>query len=124
MTKAYSEDLRSRVIKAIDKGTSCRQAAKLFGIGPSSAVKWAARWRRTGSYAAMPQGGDRRSRLKGEREWLLQQIKETPDMTLMELRQALRKRGIKVGYGTVWRFFEGEGISFKKNRIRRRTKAA
>jgi len=72
----------------------------------------------------MPQGGDRRSRLTGERDWLLKQIKETPDMTLMELKKALKKRGLTVGYGTVWRFFEREGVSFKKNRIRHRTKAA
>lgn len=122
--RALSDDLRSRVIKEIDKGTSCRRAAALFGVSASTAVKWAQRWRRSGSYRAMPQGGDRRSALKAEREWLLQQIEKTPDMTLLELRQALRKRGVKVGYGTVWRFFDGEGISFKKNRIRRRAEAA
>jgi len=36
MTRAYSEDLRSRVIKEINKGTSCRRAAALYGIGPSA----------------------------------------------------------------------------------------
>ncbi len=124
MTRAYSEDLRSRVIREIKKGASCRSVADLFGVAPSTAVKWAQRWRKTGSYEAMPQGGDRRSRLTGERQWLLQQIKEVPDMTLMELREALRRRGIRVGYGTVWRFFDREGISFKKKPIRRRAKAA
>jgi putative transposase len=124
MTKPYSEDLRPRVIKEIGKGVSCRRAAALFGISAGTAVKWAQRWRRNDSYAALPQGGDYRSALRGEREWLLQQIKAVPDMTLAEVRQALRRKGIKVGYGTVWRFFDGEGISFKKNRLRRRAKAA
>jgi transposase len=124
MTRGYSEDLRSRVIKEISKGTSCRRAAALFGVSDSTAVKWAQRWRQSGSYAALRQGGDHRSALKGEREWLLGKIQAVPDMTLAEIRQALRKRGIKVGYGTVWRFFDGEGISFKKNRLRRRAKAA
>jgi putative transposase len=75
MTKPYSEDLRSRVIKEIGKGTSCRRTAVLFGVSASTAVKWAQRWRKSGSYAAMKQGGDRRSALKEQREWLLQQIK-------------------------------------------------
>ncbi|MGE3624370.1 MAG: IS630 family transposase [Bdellovibrionales bacterium] len=114
MTKPYSEDLRSRVIKEIGKGTSCRRAAALFGVSESSAIRWAQRWRRNGDYAALPQGGDNRSALRGEREWLLEQIKTVPDMTLMEIRKALGKRGIRVGCSTVWRFFDGEGISFKK----------
>ena len=123
MTRAYSEDLRSRVIKEINKGTSCRRAAELFGVGPSTAIKWMERWRETGSYEAFAQGGDRRSRFKGkERDWLLQKIKDAPDMTLEELRQALKKHGITVGYGTVWRFFDREGISFKKNGLRHRAK--
>ena len=71
---------------------------------------------------AMPQGGDRRSRLKEERQWLLQQIKEFPDATLTELQDALAQRGIRVGYGTVWRFFDREGISFKKKSLRRGAK--
>ncbi len=124
MTRAYSEDLRSRVIKEVKKGATCRSVANIFGVAPSSVVKWAQRWRQTGSYQAFPQGGDRKSKLIEEREWLLQQIKDVPDMTLMEVREALRKRGIDVGYATVWRFFDGEGISFKKKPIRRRAKAA
>jgi hypothetical protein len=36
----------------------------------------------------------------------------------------LAARGKHVGYGTVWRFFAAEGISFKKNRARQRARAA
>jgi transposase len=69
-------------------------------------------------------GGDRNSRLKRERSWLLERIATVPDLTLEEIRHELAERGHQVGYGTVWRFFESEGISFKKNRARRRAAAS
>jgi transposase len=63
------------------------------------------------------------ARLKGERGWLLERIAAVPDLTLEEIRAELRDRGIHVGYGTVWRFFAAEDISFKKNRARQRARA-
>jgi putative transposase len=69
-------------------------------------------------------GGDHSSRLTQERDWLLARIVEVPDLTLEELRAELAARGKLVGYGTVWRFFAAEGISFKKNRARQRARAA
>ena len=68
-------------------------------------------------------GGDRRSRLTGEADWLLARVEAVPDLTLEELRAELKQRGISVGYGTVWRFFAREQITFKKNRARRRARA-
>src|SRR5712691_160561 len=59
-------------------------------------------------------GGDHNSRLKTERDWLLGRIAAVPDLTLEEIRAELAVRGLPVGYGTVWRFFAAEGISFKK----------
>ena len=69
-------------------------------------------------------GGDHNSRLTAERDWLLRRVEEVPDMTLEEIRAELAVRGKLVGYGTVWRFFAAEGISFKKNRARQRARAA
>jgi transposase len=101
MTKPYSEDLRTRVVAAVVTGASCRDAAKRFSIGVSSVVRWAQRFRRTGSVAAEPMGGERNSRLK-------------------DIRRELAARNVRVGYGTIWRFFAKEKITFKKNRARRR----
>ena len=69
-------------------------------------------------------GGDHNSRLKEERAWLLERVAAAPDLTLEEIRAELAERGKHVGYGTVWRFFAAEGISFKKNRARRRARTA
>jgi transposase len=78
MTKPYSEDLRTRVVAAVVAGASCRDAAQRFSIGVSSVVRWAQRFRRTGSVAAKPMGGERNSRLKDERDWLLARVPRRP----------------------------------------------
>ena len=59
MPKVLSLDLRMRVVRAIEDGLSCRQAAARFDVSPSSAIRWQAQWRQTGACRPRPQGGDR-----------------------------------------------------------------
>lgn len=121
MARAYSADLRERVVASVEAGRSCRTTASLFGVSVASVVKWSQRKRLTGSAAAKRIGGSRRRVLCGsERDWLLARIAAVPDVTLRGLLSELAARGVKVSYGSVWRFFEFEGISFKKNRARER----
>jgi transposase len=48
-----------------------------------------------------------------------------PDLTLEEIRARLRsERRQKAGIGSVWRFFDRHGITFKKNSARRRAGSA
>lgn len=124
MARAYSLDLRERVVGAVEGGLSRRRAAWRFGVGIATVIKWVAVWRAEGRLSAKPMGGDHNSRLKGERDWLLERVAAQPDLTLEEIRAELAARGKQVGYGTVWRFFAAEGISFKKNRARQRARAA
>ena len=125
MAKPYSQDLRDRVVAAVESGKSRREVARTFKVGISTVIEWVRRFRETGSAAAKPMGGDYSSRLKGERTWLLARIARDNDVTLEEIRAELRaERGIAVGYGTVWRFYAAEGFSFKKNRTRGRARAA
>lgn len=121
MAKSHSEDLRVRVVEFVASGASRRAAAARFDVGVSSAIRWTDQKRRTGNVSAKPQGGDRRShRIEAHRDFLLGRISETPDVTLEELQVALAERGLTVSISTVWRFFDRHGISFKKNRARRR----
>jgi transposase len=125
MSKPYSEDLRERVVAAVEGGLSRRQAAEMFDVGVSSVVRWVQRFRMTGSVAARPMGGDHRSLLTGvRRSWILERIAAEPDLTIEELRDELRERGVVVGYGTVWRFFAREDLTFKKKHARGRARAA
>jgi transposase len=120
MARAYSLDLRERVVTAVASGQSCRAVAASFKISAASVVKWSQRFRATGSAAARQMGGNRPYVLAGERDWLLARLSETPDITLRALLAELAERGIKVSYYAVWHFFEHEGVSFKKKPARQR----
>src|SRR5437868_6210257 len=115
MARAYSLDLRERVVGAVSAGQSCRAVAVTFKVSVASVVKWSQRFRASGSAAAHKVGGRRPYALAGERTWLLGRLSEKPDITLRALAAELAERGIKVSYFAVWHFFEHEGISFKKS---------
>ncbi len=115
MGKSLSDDLRVRVVEAVEAGASRRQAAARFGVSVSSAIRWVGAWRDRGEIRARPQGGDRRSgRIEAQAGFLLGQVDQRPDVTLAELQALLFERGVAVGIATVWRFFERRGLSFKK----------
>jgi transposase len=124
MARAYSLDLRERVVAAVAAGESCRKVAATFKVSVASVVKWSQRFRATGSPAARPMGGNRPYALAGERDWLLKRLSVQPDVTLRALLAELAARGIKVSYYAVWHFFEHEGISFKKKPARQRAGSA
>ena len=71
MPRAYSLDLRERVVAAVTAGESCREVARTFKVSVASVVKWSQRFRATGSAAAKPVGGVRRNSLRGQRDWLV-----------------------------------------------------
>src|SRR5260370_8331929 len=89
MPKSYSADLRKRVIEAVASGVSRHEAAELFGIAVSTAVKWWQHWRETGS-TPKPRGGST-SRLEEHRMSILRLVKEHPDSTFQEFPAACPK---------------------------------
>lgn len=117
MPRPYSNDLRARVIEAIEAGASRREVADRYELSPSVVVIWAQRWEETGSVAAKPSGGST-SPLEEHAEFLLRLIVEQPDSTLDEIVAAMRKKRIPGSRSAVWRFFERRNISFKKNFVR------
>ena len=125
MAKALSVDLRQRVIEAIRQGMSHRQAAARFGVSASSAIRWAAQLRTTGNVAPKKQGGDRKSgRIEAQAAFLLDQVARVPDISLAELQAKLDERGVRVGIGTLWRFFRRHRITRKKRRRMRPSSSA
>jgi transposase len=120
MARAYSLDLRERVVAFVARGQTTRAASAAFDVSVASVVKWTQRKSATGSAAAKPMGGKRPFLLAKERDWLLARLDEKPDLTLQALRGELRERGIAVSCDTLWRFLKHEEISFKKNLVRRR----
>lgn len=66
MAKTLSEDLRGRVIAAVETGASRRAAAERFGVGVATAIRWVRVFRAMGTMSALPGGGD----LRSQRVWL------------------------------------------------------
>ena len=115
MTKALSVDLRRRVIKAIEDGASCRQAAGRFGVSASSAIRWHALSRTAGDATPKRQGGDRRSgRIESHATVILGVLERKSDITLADLRAELAGHGIGVSIAGLWRFFKRRRITLKK----------
>lgn len=118
MAKALSEDLRVRVVSAVDGGVSRRAAADRFGVGVSSAIRWVAQHRRTGSVSAGKPGGNQRShRIDAHKRLVEDLLEEQSDITLAEIADHL---GETVGYrpavSVVHRFCQRHNITLKKSR--------
>ena len=111
MARAYSQDLRDRVI---DAGTSARAAAERFGIGVATAIVWARR-ARAGERGARRQGQPRHSKLDPHRGYLLGMIEAAPDITMIEMQERLLKEvGVSACVSTIWTFLDRAGLTFKK----------
>jgi len=115
--RPYSDDLRGRVVAAMESGLSCRAAAERFGVAPSTAGNWHRLYRERKSYSPLPIGGDRRSKLLGEIDWLAGHLAETPDLRLLDVQRALAARGVEVSYSGVQRMVKRLGLRLKKNDI-------
>ena len=115
MARAYSQDLRDRVIDAALAGLPARHAAARFGVGDATAIVWVRRVRQTGERTARKKGQPRRSKLDPHRDYLLELIAAMPDLTISELLdRLLAERGIKVGRATLWTFLDRCDLTFKK----------
>jgi len=111
---AYSDGLRSQLIRAVEKGRSARSQAEVFFIAPSTAVKWTAAFRSKGRPGPKPLGGGRRSPLGVNADWLKARVTEKPKITLAKLHGELVVRGVSTSQSAVSRIFERNGYSFKK----------
>jgi transposase len=122
MARAYSQDLRDRVIDAALSGMPARQAAARFGVGIATAIVWVRR-ARAGERTARRQGQPRRSKLDPHRDFLLGLIEAGSDITLVEMQARLAaERGVKASVGTIWTFLDRCDMTVKKSRRMRRSR--
>jgi transposase len=116
---AYSIDLRKKILSAWEnkEGTQ-RELAKRFKVSLSFIRDFLRRYRETGEIAARPQGGDRRSLLKGEKEELLKiMVAEQSDIYLREIQEAIKENeGIEVSISSLSRTLNRLNLKRKKKR--------
>ena len=113
MPRAYSGDMRQRVIEEVESGASRREAAEEFEVSASTAIIWVKCFRETGRCIPKPRGGSI-SPLEKHADFLLGLIAQQPDLTLDEVVLAMHKHRIPGGRTAVWRFFQRHKITFKK----------
>lgn len=116
MGRPYSEDLRIRIVAAVEAGASCSAAARQFGVSISCAIKLLQRFRRTGSVAPAARG-KKPYALANDEVLVREFVAAQPDMTLDELREELGRRGIQVGRSSIGRFLLACGLTLKKSRF-------
>ncbi len=115
MGTSLSSDLRMRVVAAVEGGMSRRAAAAQFRVAVSSAVRWVAQARATGSVASKTQGGDRRSKaIEMHAGRILDLVAAKGDITLRELQAALEQDGSRFSLAAFSRFFRRHAYSRKK----------
>src|SRR6266700_98723 len=95
MTKAYSVDLRRRVVRFVEAGHSRRSAAARFDVSVAFVVKLLAFFHAKGSYAPKPEGGWRYSKLDPKRDFLLERVAQEADITMPELAGELAGMGTR-----------------------------
>jgi transposase len=122
MAKAYSSDLRERVVEAVNEGATRYEAAERFGVSVSSAVRWHQDWRNEGRFEAKLWGGSR-SQLDDYAEQILEIVAEQRDRTLDEIVAAMHKHRLPGSRTALFRFLERHGITHKKSPARQRTGA-
>jgi transposase len=88
MGKPYSQDLRERVIAAVDGGIGAYAAAALFRVSVSYIYKALGRRRATGESKALTGRAGRKAKLAGHDEALRARVAVVPDATLEELQVA------------------------------------
>ena len=66
MTAPLSQDLRRRLVRAVEAGASAREAVARFEVSASAAIKLVRRARQTGSTAPARIGGYRKPLLDGQ----------------------------------------------------------
>jgi transposase len=114
--RALSQDLRERIIAAVDRHDgSRRQIATRFCVDVSTITRLLQLRRQTDSLQPRPRGGDHRSTLDSAAlERLRRLVAKHPDATLRDLRQ---KRGVGGSLMILWRALNKLGITRKKKTV-------
>ena len=82
--RAYSEDLRLRIVAAVDGGMPRSEAARTFGVGRATVKRYLALRRETGALAPRPRRGPPPIKTSALREALPARLEAAPDATLAE----------------------------------------
>lgn len=110
--RAYSIDLRERVLKDYDAGLGTRAVAEKFSVSESWVRRLKQRRREDGSIAPRAATPGPKPALAPHADRLCQLVRENPGRTAAEYRDRL---GVRASPLTVWRMLRRLGLTFKKS---------
>lgn len=119
--RAYSLDLRERVVADRAAGLSTAEVARKYRVSPAWVRRLMQRYRASGQLAPKRRTQYRVPLLQPHLPQLAALIQVQPDATLAELRAAV---GVPVSLSTVWRAVHRLGLTLKKSPARGGTRPA
>jgi len=121
--QSYSQDLRDRVLWALDRGERPTAIARRLEVSRVWVYQVRGRERKTGQRTSFQIGGHRRSRVAGMEPVLRAWIEQEPGLSLAELCQRLVGQGVSIKIGALWHQLNKWNLTFKKNPARQRARA-
>jgi transposase len=119
--KAYSLDLRERIVRAVAAGTSPREAATRFDVSRRTVSRYLRQQRQTGDLAPRHASGRPPTIAAAQAAVLRAQVTAAPDATLAEhWVRGEREQGVRVSVATMARAIRACAITVKKSPPRRR----
>jgi transposase len=122
--RPYSQDLRERVLNALERGEGPSSVARRFEVSRVWVYLVRRRLEREGKRTTLPIGGYRESVVAPLEAELRSWIDAKPDMTLAEMCARLASdHGVTIKAPALWHQLDKWGLSFKKNSTRQRARA-
>lgn len=112
--KAYSQDMRDKVIKAFNDGKSRKEIAVFFNISYETIRRWIYRYLSAGDYSSRQQLQAGRPAMFTDKEKLIEFCKKNADLTALEVRDVLIPKMSNNGF---YALLKRHGITFKKRRF-------
>jgi transposase len=118
----YSQDLRDRVLWALDRGERPTAIARRLEVNRAWVYQVRGREQKTGQRSSFQIGGHRRSRIAEMEPVLRAWIEQAPGLSLGELSERLAEQGILIKIGALWHQLNKGNLTFKKNPARQRAR--
>ncbi len=122
--QSYSQDLRDRVLWALDRGERPTAIARRLEVSRVWVYRVRERQQKTGQRSSFRIGGHRRSRIAEMESVLRVWIEQEPGLSLAELCERLLRQGVAIKIGALWHQLNKWNLTFKKKRCAPASKIA
>ena len=119
---SYSQDLRDRVLWALERGEGPSAIARRLEVSRVWVYQVRDRKQKKGVRTSLQIGGHRRSRIAGMEAQLRAWIEAEPDLALNQICQRLAEKGVAIKSGALWHQLNKWNLTFKKNPARQRAR--